>query len=291
MLKIKKILCATDLSEFSQRLISLGVELCIRFDASLSVFHAVAPPHGSVARRIEFERGGEKEEKRKEARETIDKIMGRFDIPWDAVITYGDPVLEVSAAAEKTNADFIIAASHGLSGFQQFFIGSVVGSMAQTLAQPLLVIPPGKAGPDAPGSKAAFTKIILACSLTPADGYLKPYAVALSEKFSAEVCLVHVMESPVNEDMADGSSGPYDDVQQHLEERLVLDMKMLMPGRIHILRGVPGEELAGYAKRHEVDLIIAGGESHPNRIITTTTAALLRHLPCAVLTVPITPTG
>ena len=72
---IKKILCATDLSKDAGHLLSLGVELCIRFDASLLVFHAVPPPHGSVARKIEFERGGEKQEQIETARHKIKKLM------------------------------------------------------------------------------------------------------------------------------------------------------------------------------------------------------------------------
>ncbi len=56
MQKIEKILCATDLSEVSDRLFSWGAELCLGFDASFSVFHAIPPPRGFVTRQIEFDR-------------------------------------------------------------------------------------------------------------------------------------------------------------------------------------------------------------------------------------------
>lgn len=289
MQKIKKILCTTDLSKVSDRLLSWGVELCLQLDASFSVFHAIPPPHGSVSRQIEFERGGEKKEKIERAREKIKIFMERFDIKWDLVITYGDPVLEVARVAKKIKPDIIIAASHGLSEFQQFFIGSVVGRMAQTFSQPFLVIPPGKIVSDTNCPKLQFTNIIIACCLSESDSHLKKYALAFSEKLNSKICLIHVMESPVNEEVVEITSAPYDEAQRLLEEKLSLRLKNLMSAETHILRGIPGEELALYAKSHEIDLIIAGVDDRPGRIITTTTAALLRHLPCAVLTVPIKP--
>ncbi len=285
MQNIKKILCATDLLEASSHLLSWGVELCLRFDASFLIFHAVPPPRGSVARQIEFERGGEKEEMIEKAHATVEKFMKRFDIKWDKIIAYGDPVLEVATAAKKIKPDIVIAKSLGLSGLQQLLIGSVVGSMAQTIAQPFLVIPPDKT--HASGLTLKIKNIIMACSLTESDVYLKKYALAFSKKFNAAICLVHVMESPVTDKVEQTSIGHYDEAQRLLEEKLSLRLKNLMPARTHILHGVPGEELALYVKNHKIDLIIAGVDDHPGRLITTTTSALLRHLPCAVLTVPI----
>ena len=286
MQKIKKILCATDLSDVSDHLLSWGVELCLRFDASFFVFHAVPPPRGSVARQIEFERGGEKKEKIEKAHAKIEKFMEHFDIKWDLTIAYGDPVLEVAKAAKRIKTDIVIAASLGLSGFQQFLIGSVVGSMAKTIMQPLLVFPPPGKNHTA-GSKLELANIIIACSLTASDVYLKKYALAFSEKFNSKICLVHVMESPINDKIAQIPSGHYNDTQRLLEEKMSLRLGNLMPAKTHIMHGVPGEELALYVKSHKIDLIIAGVDDHPGRLITTTTAALLRHLPCAVLTVPI----
>lgn len=120
MQKINKILCATDLSKSSRDFLSRGIEFCLRFDACFSIFHAVPPPLGSVSRRVEFERGGEKEERIEKACTKIKKFMGNFDVEWDLIVTYGDPVLEIAKAAEKIRPDIVIAASHGLSGFQQF---------------------------------------------------------------------------------------------------------------------------------------------------------------------------
>jgi nucleotide-binding universal stress UspA family protein len=291
MQTIKKILCATDLSKFSTHLIEWGVELCSRFNARLLIFHAIPPPWDSVARQIEFERGGEKEENIEASHEKIKTIMGPFDIPWDSILAYGDPVHEAAETAKTTHADMVIAASHGLTGFQQFFMGSVIGSMAQTVARPLLMIPPPETDFYTQGPKPDIKNIITACSLTSADKDLKPFALTFSEKFNSPLEMVHVMESPVNTAVVSGTSAPYDEVQKRLEEQLAQRLKLLMPGKTQILRGVPGEELMQYAKNHAVDLIIAGIDDRPGRIITTTTAALLRHLPCPVLTVPVKTDG
>lgn len=291
MQQIKKILCATDLSKFSDCLLFQGVELSLKFGASLSIFHSIPPPRGSVTDQIEFERGGEKNERIKAAHVKIKTMMHRFDIQWDAIVTYGDPIPEAAQLAKKITPDIVIAASHGLSGFQHFFMGSVLGDMAQTIRHPLLVMPPGKPTSDTCCSNLEVNNIIIACSLTEADESLKQYALAFSEKFKSKIGLVYVMESPLNEAVVESLSAPYDNVQKQLEHRLILKLKKIMPAETAILRGVPGEELMLYTKSHETDLIIAGVDDRPGRIITTTTAALLRQLPCAVLTVPINHRG
>jgi nucleotide-binding universal stress UspA family protein len=163
--------------------------------------------------------------------------------------------------------------------------------MAQTVARPLLMIPPPETDFYTQGPKPDIKNIITACSLTSADKDLKPFALTFSEKFNSPLEMVHVMESPVNTAVVSGTSAPYDEVQKRLEEQLAQRLKLLMPGKTQILRGVPGEELMQYAKNHAVDLIIAGIDDRPGRIITTTTAALLRHLPCPVLTVPVKTDG
>lgn len=284
---IKKILCATDLSEASDRLISIGVEISRRFDAVFLVFHSIPPPHGSITRQIEFSRGGEKDEKIQDARKKIETLMKRFEIKWEAIITYGDPVLEVAKIAQQTKSDMVIAASMGLSGFHRFLMGSVIGSMSQSLPQPFLVIPPVKTAPDAAGPAMEFNHIIIACRLAQSDRDLKNTALAFSEKFKARISLVHVLESPVKAKLMTTASGNYNDAQRLFEEKTMIRLKNFMPADAYILHGVPGEELAMFAKQQGADLIIAGIDDRPGRIITTTTAALIRQLPCAVLTVPI----
>jgi nucleotide-binding universal stress UspA family protein len=287
MQPIKKILCATDVSTDAGHLLSSGIDLCRRFDACLLIFHAVPPPHGSVARKIEFERGGEKQEQIRNAHAKIKQQMAGCTIKWESVVTYGDPVLESAKAAKRANADVVMAESFGLSEFQQFFMGSVVGSMAQTVLHPFLVIPPAKTGPQTRGPKLEFPHIIVACDLTRSDFHLKKYALAFSEHFDSTVHLVHVMESPLNERVVVSTSAPYEQVQNRLEKTLSEQLRKTMPGKIKILHGVPGEELALYAKTQGIALIIAGVEDHPDRLIPSTTASLIRHLPCALLTIPL----
>jgi nucleotide-binding universal stress UspA family protein len=296
MQTVNRILCVIDLSMSSDdllfRLLCRGVALCSRFNAFFSVFHAIPPSSALVARQIEFERSGEKTEKIETARKKIKKLMQRFDIEWDLFVAYGDPVIETAKAAKMTKADIVIAESHGLSGFRQLFTGSITLRMAQSVSRPFLVMPACKIAPEADVAKLEFKNIVLACSLLDTDIYLKKYALAFSEKFNSKLCLVHVMESPLKEAVMEMASAPYQEVQRCLEEKLSLQLKnsmqtkSLIQTKTHLLRGVPGEELLLYAKAHNTDLIIAGIDKRPGRIIATTATALLRYLPCAVLTVP-----
>jgi len=208
-------------------------------------------------------------------------------VKWESVVNYGDPVLELSRVAEKIKPDIIIAASHGLSIFQQFFMGSVLGSMAKDTRHPFLVIPPTNSFSKKLTPQSEFANILIACSLTKSDTRLKDFAVTFAENFHSKISMVHVMESPLNEQVMDSTCAPYDQVQKRLEEKLSAKLRQALPSPPHILHGVPGEELAIFAKTHGMDLIIAGIDTHPGRIIATTTQALLAQLPCAVLAVPL----
>lgn len=288
MQTINHILCAADLSDASDRFLSWSVEFCSQINASLSVFHAIVPPRGSVSRQIEFERGGEKEEKIRFAREKINQFMGGFEIEWDFFTGYGDPVIEMNRIADTLKPDLVIAASLGISRFQQFFIGSVVGRMAQTFLHPLLVIPRGKIRSEINPLKIKFEHITMACSLLSSDAELRQFALIFSEKFKSRVRLVHVMESPLNEQIVESTSAPYDKIQLELGKKISAKLSHLLSAKTDILRGIPGEQLAEHARLNQTDLIIAGGDVRPGRIITSTTASLLRNLPCAVLVVPVT---
>jgi nucleotide-binding universal stress UspA family protein len=119
----------------------------------------------------------------------------------------------------------------------------------------------------------------------------------MARHLQAELHLVHAAESPFNEEVIDPLLGPYTQVQEELQQRIqwrlneaVTDMdRQAVEVHTDVWPGVPGEVLTAYATKHRANLIVVGVRQVglvKKALIGSTTETVLRHAPCAVLTVP-----
>ena len=90
---------------------------------------------------------------------------------------------------------------------------------------------------------------------------------------------------------------PYGEVQAKLVGKMNLRLAELpstdirnRPGiRTDVLTGLPAEEMVAYVRHHHADLLVVGVRRHSGLgkiIIGSSTEAILRKAPCAVLAVP-----
>ncbi len=296
-IKLDKILCATDFSDFSKYVIHFGVRLALRFNSHLVVFHAISFPrdqlYGNVLNHV-----GEHKKLADKACEKIRNLMENRSLKWDPLVSFGDPVDEAARIAEQQNADIVIAASYGLSGLKRFLLGTVVERMARTVSRPLLVVHP----PKHPETRETdipleFGKIVVGCSLPSDSSQSLKYAISLAVEFRAELHLLHAAEKPLDEDIVNPAQAPYGEVQQELQDRLCQGLAKLVPDDVFkqcnvetvLVKGVPGEGLSSHAAEIGADLIVIGVRHRSaieKLLVGSTTEAVLRHAPCPVLVVP-----
>ncbi len=312
-IKIKKILCATDFTAFSEEALRFGVSLAHQSDALLSVFHAVYAVQDPLYGSTEFERGGERDKAVAEAKIKIKSMMAPFQIKWTEVISIGEPVEQFLKVAEQQDADLIITASHGLSGFKRFFIGTVVERLCRALTRPLLVVRPrpyalseseaNKHGipHDAPDQKK-INDIVVACADNHLSAMIIRYAADLALAFNARLHLVHAIEAPIDADLVEPTDAPYTQVQElmqdQLRQRLAERIPQPLPSQCNFMialrPGIPQEILPVYAAEHNADLIIVGAwrqSKMESLLIGSTTKAMLRHATCDVLVLPFSEPG
>lgn len=298
-MKLNNILCAIDFSKFTSLVLNHGINLAHRFNARLFVFHAVHCPHDPLYGTAEFERGGEMEKQVAQYRQKIVTLMQPGPVRWEAMVRVGDPAIVISKVAGQVNADLVIGASHGHSGWQRMFIGTVVERMARNLVCPFLVI----AGlnlkiPDEQHHRAPTIKTIVAgCDFSRETRAATDYAAELAREFKATLHLFHAVESPINEAVVDQTRAPYSQVQQTLQERLHKRLAGLVPKtdagllrlKTALAPGLPAEQLPTYAARQKADLLVVGVRRHhklEKLLVGSTTEAMLRHSPCPILVVP-----
>lgn len=295
---MKRILCAVDFSDFSRAALAMAVMLARAWEARLFVFHAVsfprAPYHGRPRTGLDYRPGGGIDR----AVEKIKEMIGDIDLHWEPVVVDGDPVEELLAHAERLSIDLSVAASYGLSGIKRMLVGTVVEQMVRHLALPLFVVRPGNRGrDDARGPNRGIRRVLV--GLNPADEKIEPCKVAacIAHRFNAELHVVGALASPMDEAVVSPTGAPYEEVQETLLERVRQRLSGLVSTavppdcsyRVAVLPGAPEEALKGYALEHRVDLVAVGVrlESRVKKmLIGSTTEAMLRRAPCAVLTVP-----
>jgi nucleotide-binding universal stress UspA family protein len=101
----------------------------------------------------------------------------------------------ILAQVADTQADLLVLGTHGRSGFQRLFLGSVTEKVIRKVKCPTLIVPP-RAPDIAPGAPVEFRRVL--CPIDFSDGSLAAleYAINLSEEADGQLTLLHVTEMP-----------------------------------------------------------------------------------------------
>jgi nucleotide-binding universal stress UspA family protein len=135
-----------------------------------------------------------------EVRQRIDEEMRRFLQPLrEARINHeiemreGEPWRETVALAEEMSADLVVLGTHGRGGLDRLFLGSVTEKLIRRLPCPVFTVSHEEGRTwAAPG---LITRILCATDFSVTSLEAFRMAVALSEKFGAEITLLHAVES------------------------------------------------------------------------------------------------
>jgi len=146
MLPIKKIIATTDFSEQSYEGVKAANELAAHFSAEMILVHVVPPAHPFPPAQLQedFEVMEYSERLVAASRKSLDeaaKKMVTADTPLLTLILEGDPADEIISLASSENADVIVIASHGWTGWHRFIFGSVAEKVVRFSSCPVITIP------------------------------------------------------------------------------------------------------------------------------------------------------
>ncbi len=186
-------------------------------------------------------------------------------------LVVGKPSKEISAVAADSKADLIVIGSHGLSALRGLLFGSVTSAvMAQTSA-PVLIVRAREAPP------ADSLKVGIAVDGSKYGRAAVKYVLRHGELFGADpkLTLLHVVQDfsdVVMPDMA-GIALPAFSVEEmsavqdkQFEAAVGPARKLLKKARVAAdevrLHGNAGSELAAYATKKKLDLLVMGSHGH-----------------------------
>lgn len=297
-IQIKNIICTTDLSEFSNQAIPLGVALAKEFDAKLHLCHVFhSDPYTSYEdvmvdtqekiRRIATDYAFEK----------LKQMIGEVEVNWEPLVTVGGVAEEIERITKEKCGDIVISATQGRSGVPRLIMGSVTGRLMRTLPCPLLSVQgTGKDLVDQEKQDIRLRRILVGCDFSPDSNLAFQYALSLAQEFQSEIHLVHVIEPPVYKDLFKSAVEPGEKMRQDLRIQLNQKLNQMIPEEIRnwctpstlLLAGSPHEELTKYGVLNDMDLIVLGVRGHglaETLLVGSTTDRVIRKASCPVLSV------
>ncbi len=138
---ISNILVPLDFSGSSMKALQAATELAQKFKANIHLLHivnprtTVLPSLNEVVNTSNF-----KDEIGHHLNEIAEKNIAPFNIEYQTEIRDGSVAKEIVGSASDKNCDIIVMGTHGLSGVEEFFIGSQAYRVVTAATCPVLTI-------------------------------------------------------------------------------------------------------------------------------------------------------
>lgn len=123
------------------------------------------------------------------------RLSEQLQVDVSAWIGSGQVVDSLLDRADATQADLIVAATHGRGAFSRAWLGSVADGLLRHADQPLLLVRPEKG--DAAPEDPAFEKIVVPLDGSDFSESVLELASALARAFDGELHLLRVVAYPI----------------------------------------------------------------------------------------------
>lgn len=144
MLPIRRILAPTDFSEISVETVVRASELAEHFAAELLVLHVIPPiPALPSDPHYNFEIPAYQEALRENSERQLAEAVKRHvssTVCTRTMVKYGEPAREIVRVSVEEDADLIVIATHGLTGWQHLVFGSVTEKVVRMATCPVLTV-------------------------------------------------------------------------------------------------------------------------------------------------------
>ena len=297
-LRLQTIVVPLDFSPESLRALEFAFPLARRFGARVHIVHVNEGAHQFSSVATSPALWSEAEAKGHLADE-VEFTFGQRPRREDCHIRSGKPAPEIVATAAELQADLIVVATHGRSGFKHRTLGSTTEKIIRHATCPVLVVREATRRPI----KMAAEGIVLQRILVPVDfsDCAKEgarYASVFATGVGANLLLLHVVSLPDYKKVGGIAARTY---RPELLENTVLEAEDKLEALVNFLPlvnisaetevdvGVPVDKLTAASARPEIDMVITSthGDSGLRRALLGSVAEqLARQANCAVLIVP-----
>lgn len=295
MVEINRILCPVDLSEFSRHALDHALALAKWYDAHVTVLYVSgAPPLAAPLTGMPGDVLVLPPIRPDVVAEDVRRFCGLLTTtpggPATIVVKEGNPAQEIVQHAE--GADLLVMGTHGRSGFERLFLGSVTEKVLRTTHVPVLTVPPPVERPES----VLYKTILCPIEFSSASTRALEYALSLAEETDARLILLHVVEGALEQPhFGEINHLSVREYYRYLVEDAMARLKAAVPEEARVwcqpdervATGKAYRKILQVAAEDRAELIVMGvhgkGALHL-RLFGSTTHHIIREAGCPVLT-------
>ncbi|MGH7556160.1 MAG: universal stress protein, partial [Longimicrobiales bacterium] len=200
MVNINRILCPVDLSEFSRDALRHALALAEWYEAHVTVCHVYSAPQPllpvtGLPGNAPLLPPVQPDEIAEHVRRFCASSLQDREESAEIVVREGNAAKEIVLLAEQLPADLLVLGTHGRSGFERLFLGSVTERVLRTTHAPVMTIPPPVTQPG----PALYKTILCPLDFSDASTRALDYALSLAQEADARLILLHVIENLLGE--------------------------------------------------------------------------------------------
>lgn len=262
MLKIEKILCPVDFSDFSAKACEYAYSLAKHYQAKLFLQHAIVPltaayPYYAFPDSVNesyWKLDADVERRLKE----LAGNTGRNGIQPEFVVFRGYPTESILEFAENKAVDLIVMGTHGRQGIDRMAVGSVTEKVLRKAHCPVLAVRRPMhdfVHPEEKCEPVELQKILFCTDFSVHSERALSYAISLATEYNAELTLLHVLEDmPGTTDLQKEITG----IIRRLEQPIPPDARDWCTIKSVVRIGKPYQEIIQLALEAQSDLVIMG---------------------------------
>jgi nucleotide-binding universal stress UspA family protein len=260
MLKMQRILCPVDFSEFSERAYEYALSFARHFGAKLFVQHVTEPvvvlPRVYVSPalidQVYAEQHAGAEEKVKE----LTAKHSRDGVESEVVLERGPVADTILQFVKDQDIDLIAMGTHGRRGLDRIVVGSVTERVLRNARCPVLAVHnPAQATPETREEPIQVRKILFCTDYSDNSPRALEYALLLACQYKAEVGLLHVLERSGGSKNLEAEK---QDVLERLRSLAPDDVKRCVTVVPAVRAGQPYQQILEHAAENQTDLIVLG---------------------------------
>lgn len=306
MIEIRNILCPVDFSDFSKRALDHAIAIAHRYESKVTLLYvcpsmpAVAyaggiPPLESI---ILTDTDRERLQSQLRTFADLDAASG---VQVQFLVREGDTVSEILDAEVSTKADLLTVGTHGRSGFERLFLGSITEKLLRKARCPVLTVPRLNPG-TVPARPELFKRILCAIDFSECSIAALQYAMSMAQENDAELVLLYVVPNDLvplpgqsADDVMDRSISVADffirreaRVRELLQQAIPEAVRTYCSVETTMAHGKPSTEILKAAHERQADLIVIGVRGRGAADLTvfgSTTQHVVRQAACPVLTI------
>jgi nucleotide-binding universal stress UspA family protein len=294
MVKMERILCPIDFTDFSTKSYEYAYSLASHYGAKLFLEHVVQPltmayPFYAFPDSLNKIYVNLTQDAEKQLNDVV-KNHSWNGIHPELVVREGFPTEAILSSAQKESVDLIVMGTHGRQGFDRLTMGSVTEQVLRKARCPVLVVRKPTHDFVTPREKkeqVQLKKILFCTDFSEHSERALQYALSLAMEYNAELTLLHILENVPTKAEIESRTAK---VLRELEMPIPNDAGNWCKIKPAVRAGKAFEEIILLANEAQTDLIIMGVRGRNAldlALFGSTTQRVIQLGPCPVLAVHI----